>query len=250
MSVTEKSDIRSEDKSKLKEVINQVEEDQQSYEFREPVDWKTLGLTDYPEIIKKPMDLSTLRKNLAKGKYKKYEEFFKDLLLIWDNCKQYNIQGSDIYKQAEHLEKISKKLISKFKEEVGLGSVKTSSGGKSGNKKREETKRNGESDGEGDGNGDEDEDIEEVPFERKVHFTEKVRRLTNEGLTRLVKKVKEVCPKALEDVDDQKLHIKVDEIDKDSFEQLDKLVDENLGKKGGDSGTNRGEEPSKRRPKL
>jgi len=41
-----------------------------------------------------------------------------------------------------------------------------------------------------------------VPFEKKVNFTEKVRRLTNEGLTKLVKKVKEICAKALEDVDD------------------------------------------------
>lgn len=38
-----------------------------------------LGLLDYPEIIKKPMDLSTARKNLSKGKYRKYEEFFRDL---------------------------------------------------------------------------------------------------------------------------------------------------------------------------
>ena len=55
-----------------------------------------------------------------------------------------------------------------------------------------------------------------------------MRRLTNEGLTRLVKKVKEICPNALEDVDEQKLHIKVDDIDKDSFDKLDALVDENL----------------------
>jgi hypothetical protein len=50
-----------------------------------------LGLTDYPEIIKRPMDLASVRKSLAKGKYKKYEDFFKDIQLIWDNCKQYNI---------------------------------------------------------------------------------------------------------------------------------------------------------------
>ena len=33
----------------------------------------------------------------------------------------------------------------------------------------------------------EEDDQEEVPFEQKVQFTEKVRRLTNEGLTKLVK---------------------------------------------------------------
>ena len=61
-----------------------------------------------------------------------------------------------------------------------------------------------------------------------------MRRLTNEGLTRLVKKVKDICPQALEDVDENKLHIKVDEIDKESFEKLDQLVEDNLkvGKTG------------------
>lgn len=61
MSLTEKSEIRKEDQMKLKEVLNQIEEDPKSYEFREPVNWKDLGLTDYPEIIKKPMDLRSCR---------------------------------------------------------------------------------------------------------------------------------------------------------------------------------------------
>ena len=90
---------------------------------------------------------------MSKGKYKKYEDFFKDLLLIWDNCKQYNIQGSDIYKQAEYMEKVSKKQIAKFKEEVGMGG---SGGKKAGKKLREENKR-----GSGAGEGDEDEEEEQ-----------------------------------------------------------------------------------------
>ena len=61
MSLTDKSDIRKEDTMKLKEILNQIEEDPKSYEFREPVPWKELGLSDYPEIIKKPMDLKTCR---------------------------------------------------------------------------------------------------------------------------------------------------------------------------------------------
>ena len=107
--MSEKSEIKSEDKTRLKEIINAIEEDPKSYEFRDPVPWKDLGLLDYPEIIKKPMDLQTARKQLTKGKYRRYEEFFRDLQLIWDNCKQYNIQGSDIYEQAEYMEKVTKK---------------------------------------------------------------------------------------------------------------------------------------------
>ena len=71
---------------------------------------------------------------------------------------------------------------------------------------------------------------DEVSFEDKVAFTEKVRRLTNEGLTRLVRRIKEICPDALEDVDAEKLHIQVDKIDKRSFTQLTSLVDDNLVK--------------------
>ena len=61
MSLTDKSDIRKDDIGRLKEVLSQIEEDPKSYEFREPVPWKELGLSDYPEIIKKPMDLKTCR---------------------------------------------------------------------------------------------------------------------------------------------------------------------------------------------
>ena len=71
---------------------------------------------------------------------------------------------------------------------------------------------------------------EEVSFEDKVAFTEKVRRMTNQGLTRLVSKVKDICKEALEDVDEEKLQIQVDKIDKESFKKLSDLVDENLVK--------------------
>jgi len=103
-----------------------------------------------------------------------------------------------------------------------------------GKKIREESKKAAPDAGGEEEDEEEEEAADEVPFEKKVQFTEKVRRLTNEGLTRLVKKVKDICPQALEDVDDQKLHIKVDEIDKDAFDKLESLVDDNLkpGKPG------------------
>ena len=67
MGLTDKSDIRKEDQTRLKDCLNHIEEEPNSYDFREPVPWKELGLNDYPEIIKKPMDLRTVRKNLGKG---------------------------------------------------------------------------------------------------------------------------------------------------------------------------------------
>jgi len=39
-----------------------------------PVDWKGMGLFDYPTLIKKPMDLGTVKKNLSGRKYKTIPE--------------------------------------------------------------------------------------------------------------------------------------------------------------------------------
>ena len=57
----ENHDIRVEDRPKLFDIINKIEEEPKSYEFREPVKWKELGLMNYLQIIKRPMDLKTLR---------------------------------------------------------------------------------------------------------------------------------------------------------------------------------------------
>jgi hypothetical protein len=145
------SQISKEHMSRLKQMFSEIEEDPRSYEFRDPVPWKDLGLNDYPEIIKKPMDLSTCRKKLVKSKYKNYAELFADMQLIWDNCKSYNIAGSDIYKLAEDMEKVCRKAINTAKEELNL--TKSTNAAVA--------------------------EIEEVSFEDKVSFTEKVRRLTN-----------------------------------------------------------------------
>lgn len=66
------SAINKEHMARLKQIFTDIEDDPKSYEFRDPVPWKELGLNDYPEIIKKPMDLSSARKKLVKGKYKNY----------------------------------------------------------------------------------------------------------------------------------------------------------------------------------
>ena len=42
-------------------LLQAIEADPQSTEFRRPVDYVGLGLTDYLAIIKTPMDLSTVK---------------------------------------------------------------------------------------------------------------------------------------------------------------------------------------------
>lgn len=96
------------------------------------------------------------------------------------------------------MEKVSKKCVNKCKEDLG---IPFGSGKEKDKKKKADKKKKGDDDDpmadeksdesgsekSGSGSENEEEDADEVPFEQKVQFTEKVRRLTNEGLTKLVK---------------------------------------------------------------
>src|SRR5690242_17028921 len=64
-----------------------------------------LEFPDYAKRIKKPMCLDDVKLNLNNKEYKKDIQFFKDIQLIWSNCKDYNISNSTIYKTCEILEK-------------------------------------------------------------------------------------------------------------------------------------------------
>ena len=66
------------------------------------------------------MDLLTVKEKLMAGRYATYEEVFGDLQLIWDNCKLYNMAGSEIYKICERMEKTAKRSVQKFRTAHGL----------------------------------------------------------------------------------------------------------------------------------
>jgi hypothetical protein len=57
------------------------------------VDWKGLGLADYPQIVKQPMDLSTVMKRLTSNSYSSIDKAADDVRLIWKNCMAYNADG-------------------------------------------------------------------------------------------------------------------------------------------------------------
>jgi hypothetical protein len=69
-----------------------------------------MGLTDYPLIVKYPMDLGTIRKKLVNSKYQLVEEAIDDIQLVWDNCKIYNQAGSWIH---NHTTAPTRKYIAK-----------------------------------------------------------------------------------------------------------------------------------------
>eukprot|EP00428_Durinskia_dybowskii_P067552 CAMPEP_0170373102 /NCGR_PEP_ID=MMETSP0117_2-20130122/9898_1 /TAXON_ID=400756 /ORGANISM="Durinskia baltica, Strain CSIRO CS-38" /LENGTH=241 /DNA_ID=CAMNT_0010627987 /DNA_START=27 /DNA_END=749 /DNA_ORIENTATION=- len=73
----------------------------ESLAFREPVDWKGLGLVDYLSIVKQPMDLGTVKSKIEAEKYNSIEDIAFDVRLVWRNCMLYNRDGSEFYHLAD-----------------------------------------------------------------------------------------------------------------------------------------------------
>ncbi len=100
---------------------------QSSEPFREAVDWRNLGLFDYPQVIKKPMDLGLVKRNIDAGLYSSIHDAANDVRLIWTNCVKYNEDGSEFSKIAKRLSKIFEEkfrsLLKDLKLDVQTASV-------------------------------------------------------------------------------------------------------------------------------
>ena len=66
--------------------------------FRTPVDPQALGIPDYFEIIKTPMDMTTIKKKLDEGTYTEPWEFVDDVWQMFENAWTYNRKQSRVYK--------------------------------------------------------------------------------------------------------------------------------------------------------
>lgn len=66
---------------------------------------------DYYDVIKEPMDLSTMELKLENDKYESFEQFLYDARLIFKNCRSYNSESTTYYKNANKLEKFMNNKI-------------------------------------------------------------------------------------------------------------------------------------------
>jgi hypothetical protein len=87
----------------LRKIVQKIITKKDSDIFREPVPYEELGLTDYIDIVKEPMDLGTVMKKLDGKKYSSQDEVAKDIRRIWLNALLYNMPGSKIYTTAKAL---------------------------------------------------------------------------------------------------------------------------------------------------
>ena len=86
---------------------------EESYKFLEPVDYVKYNIPDYPEIIKYPKDLGSIKQKLENDGYETIQEFLNDIQLVQDNWHIYNPSSNYVTKSAEICEKNSKKNLRK-----------------------------------------------------------------------------------------------------------------------------------------
>lgn len=77
-----------------------------AWPFHSPVDPVKLGLPDYFDIIKQPMDLALIKKKLDTNQYYSGSQCIKDFNLMFSNCYIYNKNTDDVVLMAQTLEKI------------------------------------------------------------------------------------------------------------------------------------------------
>ncbi|KAI9361250.1 hypothetical protein DFJ73DRAFT_814560 [Zopfochytrium polystomum] len=81
--------------------------------FQVPVDPVALNLPDYFSIIKKPMDLSTLRTKLTSGELKTPSDFSSTARLIFKNACTYNPPTTQVHQDAVLLRELLQKEFDK-----------------------------------------------------------------------------------------------------------------------------------------
>ena len=97
-----------------KEMLGKLLKNKRAWPFEEPVDPKALKLGDYKKIVKKPMDLGTVRNKLEEEKYNEIEtsgeEFYSDVVRTFDNAMLYNEEGDEIWEHAAALKSIFEEM--------------------------------------------------------------------------------------------------------------------------------------------
>jgi seryl-tRNA synthetase len=68
-----------------------------------------------------------------------------------------------------------------------------------------------------------------LSLEEKTKLIEGIKEQSNEGLTQIVKIILKECPKGIEDIDNEKLQIKIDLLDYRTYELINQYLEKNNG---------------------
>jgi len=200
---------------RMSKLVNYLMSRHDSGPFLEPVDWKALDLYDYPKIIKKMMDLGTVKRKLERGQYENAKDCAQDIRLIWTNCKTYNADGSDFYLLAESFSKRFEDRYKKIQAEFDTGD--------------DEKKKSSHSQKAG------------MSLDVKTKFASNLFRLSGMEIGHVLQVIDLKCPQALEHPQerlevplsdrfdcDTGVEINVDAIDSKTFAELDRYVKQKM----------------------
>jgi hypothetical protein len=82
--------------------------------FQVPVDPVKHGCPTYFDVIKHPMDLSTITEKLNTGKYLHLDEFAADVRLVWDNAMKFNPPEHLVHQAAQDLLAVFEKRLARI----------------------------------------------------------------------------------------------------------------------------------------
>ncbi|KAL5221279.1 hypothetical protein ABZP36_025992 [Zizania latifolia] len=103
------------------QILTRLRKQKISVWFNSPVDVERLKLHDYHAIIRNPMDLGTVKENLAFGRYPSHEAFAADVRLTFNNALRYNPPDHHVHRYAGNLlatfEGLYKEAVSWFEQE-------------------------------------------------------------------------------------------------------------------------------------
>ncbi|XP_063791993.1 bromodomain-containing protein 3 isoform X3 [Pseudophryne corroboree] len=88
-----------------------------AWPFYKPVDAEALELHDYHDIIKHPMDLSTVKKKMDGRDYPDAQAFAADIRLMFSNCYKYNPPDHEVVAMARKLQDVFEMRFAKMPDE-------------------------------------------------------------------------------------------------------------------------------------
>lgn len=69
---------------------------------------------DYYQVIQHPIDMTTIESNIKSDRYGTLDDVVGDYRLMFSNCRKYNEEGSQIYDDANILEKVLNEKLKEF----------------------------------------------------------------------------------------------------------------------------------------
>lgn len=88
-----------------------------AWPFYKPVDAEALELHDYHDIIKHPMDLSTVKRKMDSREYPDAQGFAADIRLMFSNCYKYNPPDHEVVAMARKLQDVFEMRFAKMPDE-------------------------------------------------------------------------------------------------------------------------------------